>query len=55
MGTVMATNSSDTVHLLERARAGGEAALTQLFTRHRDRRRRTTLALQACGNAPPVE
>src|SRR5438309_11001539 len=40
MGTLMANNSSDTVVLLERARAGDEAALTELFTRHRERLRR---------------
>lgn len=36
----MANNSSETVSLLERARAGDQAALTDLFARHRDRLRR---------------
>jgi RNA polymerase sigma-70 factor (ECF subfamily) len=40
MGTLMANNSSDTDNLLERAREGDSAALTELFTRHRARQRR---------------
>jgi RNA polymerase sigma-70 factor (ECF subfamily) len=36
----MANNSGETVALLERARAGDGAALTELFTRHRERLRR---------------
>ena len=40
MGTVMANDPSDTVHLVERLRAGDRQALTDLFQRHRDRLRR---------------
>jgi RNA polymerase sigma-70 factor, ECF subfamily len=40
MGTVMANEPSDTVHLVERLRAGDRQALTDLFQRHRDRLRR---------------
>jgi RNA polymerase sigma-70 factor (ECF subfamily) len=40
MGTVMANNSTDTVRLIERARAGDRDALNAIFTRHRDRLRR---------------
>ena len=40
MGTVMANNSTDTVRLLERARAGDPDALNEIFTRYRDRLRR---------------
>src|SRR5215470_9540252 len=40
MGTLMEHNSSDTADLLERARAGDQAALTEVFGRHRDRLRR---------------
>jgi RNA polymerase sigma-70 factor (ECF subfamily) len=36
----MEHNSADTVHLLERARAGDAAALNEIFVRHRDRLRR---------------
>lgn len=36
----MAPNSSDTLHLLERARLGDRAALDHIFSRHRDRLRR---------------
>jgi RNA polymerase sigma-70 factor, ECF subfamily len=36
----MEHNSSDTVHLVQRARAGDPAALNELFARHRDRLRR---------------
>lgn len=36
----MENNSSNTVDLLERARAGDEAALTEIFARDRDRLRR---------------
>jgi RNA polymerase sigma-70 factor (ECF subfamily) len=39
MGTLMENNSSDTVGLLERARAGDQAALSEIFARHRDRLR----------------
>src|ERR1700680_4983265 len=37
MGTLSDNNSADTVRLLERARAGDRAAVTELFSRHRDR------------------
>jgi hypothetical protein len=37
MGTLMAHSSGDTVDLLERARAGDQAALSEIFARHRDR------------------
>jgi RNA polymerase sigma-70 factor (ECF subfamily) len=40
MGTLMENNSSDTVDLLERARAGDESALAEIFACHRDRLRR---------------
>jgi RNA polymerase sigma-70 factor (ECF subfamily) len=40
MGTLMEHNSSDTVRLIEGARAGNLAALNELFARHRDRLRR---------------
>jgi RNA polymerase sigma-70 factor (ECF subfamily) len=40
MGTLMEHNSGESVDLLERARAADEAALSELFTRHRDRLRR---------------
>src|SRR5262249_34008405 len=40
MGTIMANDPSDTVHLVERLRAGDRQALTDLFQRHRDRLRR---------------
>jgi RNA polymerase sigma-70 factor, ECF subfamily len=40
MGTLMENNSGETADLLERARRGDKAALTELFTRHRDRLRR---------------
>src|SRR5213596_2426053 len=40
MGTVMANNSTDSVRLIERARAGDRDALNAIFTRHRDRLRR---------------
>jgi RNA polymerase sigma-70 factor (ECF subfamily) len=36
----MAHSSGDTVDLLERARAGDQAALSEIFARHRDRLRR---------------
>jgi RNA polymerase sigma-70 factor (ECF subfamily) len=36
----MGTNPDDTADLLERARAADKAALSELFTRHRDRLRR---------------
>ena len=36
----MANDPSDTVHLVERLRAGDRQALTDLFQRHRDRLRR---------------
>jgi RNA polymerase sigma-70 factor, ECF subfamily len=38
--TDMANDSSDTLHLLERLRAGDRQALTDLFQRHRNRLRR---------------
>jgi RNA polymerase sigma-70 factor (ECF subfamily) len=37
MGTLMDNNSADTAGLLERARAGDQAALNELFIRHRAR------------------
>src|SRR5438876_9840905 len=37
MGTSMTNNSSDTLALIERARAGDAAALNEIFARHRDR------------------
>jgi RNA polymerase sigma-70 factor, ECF subfamily len=37
MGTPTEGNSSDTLGLLERARAGDPQALNEIFTRHRDR------------------
>jgi RNA polymerase sigma-70 factor (ECF subfamily) len=40
MGTLMDNNSSGTVDLLLRARAGDPRALNEIFTRHRDRLRR---------------
>jgi len=40
MGNVMRDPPSDTVHLLERLRAGDRRALADLFQRHRDRLRR---------------
>jgi RNA polymerase sigma-70 factor, ECF subfamily len=40
MGTLMENNSGETADLLERARAADQAALSELFTRHRDRLRR---------------
>jgi RNA polymerase sigma-70 factor, ECF subfamily len=40
MGTLMEHNSSDTVRLVERAQAGDQAALNELFSQHRDRLRR---------------
>jgi RNA polymerase sigma-70 factor (ECF subfamily) len=40
MGTLMENNPGETADLLERARGGDKAALTELFTRHRDRLRR---------------
>src|SRR5438445_11697199 len=36
MGTLMENNPSETVDLLERARAGDPQALNEIFTRHRD-------------------
>jgi RNA polymerase sigma-70 factor (ECF subfamily) len=40
MGTLMDNNSADTARLLEQARAGDQAALNELFARHRTRLRR---------------
>jgi RNA polymerase sigma-70 factor (ECF subfamily) len=40
MGTLMDNNSTDTVALIERARAGDAAALNEIFARHRARLRR---------------
>jgi RNA polymerase sigma-70 factor (ECF subfamily) len=40
MGTLMESNSADSVDLIERARAGDPEALNTLFTRHRHRLRR---------------
>src|SRR5215467_1784475 len=39
MGTPMDQNSTDTVRLIERARAGDKAALNDIFVRHRERLR----------------
>lgn len=40
MGTLMESNSSETVHLIERARAGDQEALNEVFARYRERLRR---------------
>src|SRR5580704_3416195 len=40
MGTLMDNNSADTTRLLEQARAGDQAALNEVFARHRARLRR---------------
>jgi RNA polymerase sigma-70 factor (ECF subfamily) len=40
MRNLMENNSNNTVDLLERARAGDQAALTEIYSRHRDRLRR---------------
>ena len=40
MATLMDTNSASTAQLLERARAGDQAAVNDLFTQHRARLRR---------------
>ena len=40
MVTLMDNNSAESVHLIERARAGDREALNALFARHRDRLRR---------------
>src|SRR5919201_643798 len=40
MGTLMDNNSADTTRLLEQARAGDQAALNEIFARHRERLRR---------------
>jgi RNA polymerase sigma-70 factor (ECF subfamily) len=40
MGTLGENNSAETVHLIERARAGDPDALNDIFTRHRERLRR---------------
>src|SRR5437763_4179287 len=40
MGTLMDNNSSATLGLLERARAGDRQALGEIFSRHRERLRR---------------
>jgi RNA polymerase sigma-70 factor (ECF subfamily) len=40
MGTFMDTNSSDTARLLEQARAGDRAAVSEIFAQHRARLRR---------------
>jgi RNA polymerase sigma-70 factor (ECF subfamily) len=40
MGALMDNETSATVRLLERARAGDRTALTEIFTRHRERLRR---------------
>jgi RNA polymerase sigma-70 factor (ECF subfamily) len=40
MDSVPNPNSADTLRLLERARAGEQAALNEIFTRHRERLRR---------------
>src|SRR5437879_965228 len=59
MGTLMENNSSDSVDLIERVRAGDQEALNTLFTRHRDRLRRMVemrldTRLQARTDAPDV-
>jgi RNA polymerase sigma-70 factor (ECF subfamily) len=40
MGTLMENNSAETVQLIERARAGDQEALNEIFSRHRQRLRR---------------
>jgi RNA polymerase sigma-70 factor (ECF subfamily) len=40
MRNLMENNSNNTVDLLERARVGDQSALTEIFSRHRDRLRR---------------
>src|SRR6266851_7177756 len=40
MGALMDNNSTDTVRLVERVRAGDWTALNEIFARHRDRLRR---------------
>jgi RNA polymerase sigma-70 factor (ECF subfamily) len=40
MSMLMANNSEQTVHLIERVRAGDKEALGEIFSRHRDRLRR---------------
>src|SRR5947209_9897311 len=40
MGTLMENNSTETVQLIERARAGDPDARNEIFARHRDRLRR---------------
>src|SRR5215831_2940454 len=40
MGTLMDSNSAESVDLIERARSGDRQALNTLLTRHRDRLRR---------------
>jgi RNA polymerase sigma-70 factor (ECF subfamily) len=40
MSNLMENNSNDTVDILERARAGDPSALTEIYSRHRDRLRR---------------
>jgi RNA polymerase sigma-70 factor (ECF subfamily) len=40
MGSLMDNNSADTARLLEQARAGDQAALNEVFARHRTRLRR---------------
>src|SRR5215468_2844795 len=40
MGTLMDNNSAETARLLEQARAGDQAAVNELFARHRARLRR---------------
>ena len=40
MGTLMVNNSADSARLLERTRAGDQAAVNEIFTQHRARLRR---------------
>src|SRR5262249_15397089 len=40
MGSGAGNNSEEVVQLIERARAGDQAALNEIFARHRDRLRR---------------
>ncbi len=40
MGMLMANNTSDTIKLIERVRAGDSVAIQEIFSRHRDRLQR---------------
>jgi hypothetical protein len=59
LGTIIANDPSDTLHLIERLQAGDRQAPTDLFQRRRDRLRRTVelprdARLQARGDASDV-